>query len=54
MHQASEDDVIPHSTPIFTASGETTDRIPIAKETIIIVPIHSMNRSVAFWGEVPE
>jgi cytochrome P450 len=51
VHQASEDDVIPLSTPIVTATGETTDRISIAKGTIVTVPIHSMNRSVAFWGE---
>jgi cytochrome P450 len=51
LSQASEDDVIPLSKPIVTPSGNTVDHIAVAKGTVITVPIHSINRSVTFWGE---
>ncbi|KAJ7886211.1 cytochrome P450 [Mycena olivaceomarginata] len=47
---ASQDDVIPLGTPIVTASGETVSSITVAKGTIIVEPIRTINRSEALWG----
>ncbi|EGN92322.1 hypothetical protein SERLA73DRAFT_191276 [Serpula lacrymans var. lacrymans S7.3] len=47
---AAEDDVIPLSVPVQTASGEVVDRLTIAKDTILTIPIRCVNRSVDFWG----
>lgn len=47
---AVEDDVIPLSTPITTASGNVVDRIVVAKGTQVTIPIACMNRSDAIWG----
>ncbi|KAF7354641.1 Cytochrome P450 4F12 [Mycena sanguinolenta] len=47
---ASQDDVIPLSTPIVTATGETVSSITVAKGTVIVEPIRAINRSEAFWG----
>ncbi|EGO04230.1 hypothetical protein SERLA73DRAFT_26379, partial [Serpula lacrymans var. lacrymans S7.3] len=46
----SEDDVIPLSVPVQTASGEVVDHLTIAKGTILTIPIRCVNRSVDFWG----
>ena len=49
--QASEDDVIPLSRPIQTASGEMTDCISVSKGTLIRLPIAAVNKSKLLWGE---
>ena len=51
MIQASEDDVIPLSQPIQTASGGMTDCISVSKGTLIRLPIAAVNKSVLLWGE---
>ncbi|KAK7044970.1 cytochrome P450 [Favolaschia claudopus] len=47
---AAEDDILPLSTPMETADGRLVDSLVVAKGTIITIPIHSINRSEAFWG----
>ncbi|KAH7907651.1 cytochrome P450 [Hygrophoropsis aurantiaca] len=47
---AAEDDVIPLSEPVQTASGKLVDHISVAKGAMITVPMRSINRSEAFWG----
>ena len=49
--QAIEDDVIPLSEPVRTKHGELIDSLTIAKGTLIVISMASMNRSAAFWGE---
>ncbi|KAG6876262.1 hypothetical protein C0993_004630 [Termitomyces sp. T159_Od127] len=47
---AAEDDIIPLSTPLVTATGEIVSSIVVRKGTIISAPIRAINRSTAFWG----
>ncbi|KAJ7128343.1 cytochrome P450 [Mycena epipterygia] len=47
---AAEDDILPLSAPIETASGATVDAVFVSKGTIVSLPIECINRSVAFWG----
>ncbi|KAH7921992.1 cytochrome P450 [Leucogyrophana mollusca] len=47
---AADDDVLPLSEPIQTTSGQLIDRISVAKGTVLLVPMHSVNRSSALWG----
>ncbi|KAG6852670.1 hypothetical protein C0991_010038 [Blastosporella zonata] len=47
---AADDDIIPLSTPIVTASGEELSSIIIKKGTPVTAPIRAINRSEAFWG----
>ncbi|KAJ7607794.1 cytochrome P450 [Mycena polygramma] len=47
---AAEDDILPLSAPIETASGELVDTIFVRKGTAVGIPIQCMNRSVTFWG----
>ncbi|KAF8645739.1 hypothetical protein AX16_007607 [Volvariella volvacea WC 439] len=47
---AADDDIIPFSTPVITAAGETLNNLPIPKGTTILSPIHYINRSTEFWG----
>ncbi|KAH7923529.1 cytochrome P450 [Leucogyrophana mollusca] len=47
---AADDDVLPLSEPIQTASGQLVDRISMTKGTLISIPMRSVNRSVALWG----
>ncbi|KAF8148864.1 cytochrome P450 [Crassisporium funariophilum] len=47
---AAEDDVMPFSLPINTATGEVLSSLVISKGTIITSPIRYMNRSEVFWG----
>ncbi|KAF8883120.1 cytochrome P450 [Infundibulicybe gibba] len=47
---AAEDDVIPFSAPITTASGEQVTSLVVPKGTTVTSPIRCMNRSEAFWG----
>ncbi|KAG6815527.1 hypothetical protein H0H87_000954 [Tephrocybe sp. NHM501043] len=50
VHEAAEDDIIPLSTPITTATGEIVSNIIIKKGTLVSAPIRAINRSEAFWG----
>jgi len=45
-----EDDILPLTEPIVTASGETIDTLFIKKGTTIRVPVAGVNRSEALWG----
>ncbi|KAF9233342.1 cytochrome P450 [Melanogaster broomeanus] len=47
---AAEDDVIPLSEPVRTASGKVVDNISIAKDTLIAINVACINRSAAIWG----
>ncbi|KAG6825758.1 hypothetical protein H0H92_002523 [Tricholoma furcatifolium] len=47
---ATEDDIIPLSTPVVAASGEPLSSIIIKKGTLVSAPIRAINRSEAFWG----
>ncbi|KAJ7128475.1 cytochrome P450 [Mycena epipterygia] len=47
---AAEDDILPLSAPIETASGATVDAVFVSKGTIVSLPIECINRSVTFWG----
>ena len=49
--KATEDDIIPLSQPIMTATGQTVTSIAIAKGSSVTAPIRAINRSDAFWGE---
>ena len=49
--KAHEDDVVPLSHPILTASGELADSIFVARGTALRIPIAGVNRSEALWGE---
>jgi len=49
--QANEDDIIPLSQPIQTASGEMTDHVSVSKGTLIHIPITAINKSQLLWGE---
>ncbi|KAF7301040.1 Cytochrome P450 [Mycena indigotica] len=51
LRVASCDDVIPLSTPIVDAAGNTVASITVAKGTPILAPIRSVNRSEALWGK---
>jgi len=48
--QANEDDTIPLSQPITTASGAVIDALPVSKGIYIRIPIVGVNRSEALWG----
>ncbi|KAF8890398.1 cytochrome P450 [Infundibulicybe gibba] len=50
LRQAVEDDIIPLGTPVQGPDGRTIDKLFISKGTLVRVPIHYMNQSVAFWG----
>ncbi|KAF8871926.1 cytochrome P450 [Infundibulicybe gibba] len=47
---AAEDDVIPFSAPVITASGEQVTSLVVPKGTTVTSPIRCINRSEAFWG----
>ncbi|KAJ6598486.1 cytochrome P450 [Mycena vulgaris] len=47
---AAEDDILPLSALIETASGELVDSIFVSKGTMITLPMQCMNRSLVFWG----
>lgn len=50
INQAAVDDVLPLSKPIRTRSGETVDRIHIAKGTLVTVNIEYLQRGPTLWG----
>jgi len=47
---AVEDDVIPLSEPIRTASGAVIDRLFLKKGTVVRIPFAGVNISEALWG----
>ena len=49
--QANENDIIPLSHPMQTASGEMTDRVFVSKGTMIRIPIAAINKSQVLWGD---
>ena len=51
ISKAQEDDLIPLSHPIRTASGELVDSIFVARGTQLVIPVAGVNRSDALWGE---
>ncbi|GJE97231.1 cytochrome P450 [Phanerochaete sordida] len=48
--EATQDTVLPLSTPLALRDGRTTDTLHIPKGTNILVGIWSSNRSTALWG----
>ena len=48
--QAVEDDTIPLTHPIRTASGTLVNEIFVAKGTTVRIPIAGINKSEALWG----
>ncbi|KAH7916642.1 cytochrome P450 [Hygrophoropsis aurantiaca] len=48
--QAAEDDVLPLSEPVRTASGKIINNISVAKGTLVSINVASINRSTHFWG----
>ncbi|TBU29119.1 cytochrome P450 [Dichomitus squalens] len=47
---AAKDDVIPLSAPIRIPNGELVERVAVTAGQVVIVPISSINTSVAYWG----
>ncbi|KAF9530906.1 cytochrome P450 [Crepidotus variabilis] len=47
---AAEDDVIPFTNPVTTATGETITRLVIPKGASVLSPISYMNRAETYWG----
>jgi cytochrome P450 len=47
---AADDDIVPLSAPIKTASGTTVDSIAISKGTMVTLPFELFNRSEELWG----
>ena len=48
--QANEDDTIPLTHPIRTASGILVNEIFVAKGTFVRIPIAGVNKSETLWG----
>jgi hypothetical protein len=48
--QATEDNILPLSTPVQTRNGNLVDSLAIAEGTIVSVSTMAINRSEAFWG----
>jgi len=51
LWQATEDDILPLSTPLRTSSGSLVNSIHILKGSLIGIPIAYVNRSAVFWGK---
>jgi hypothetical protein len=51
MFQAQEDNVLPLTNPIHTASGELVDSIFVAKGSAVRITIAGMNKFETLWGE---
>ncbi|KAJ7031952.1 cytochrome P450 [Mycena alexandri] len=47
---ATEDDILPLSKPLETASGVMVDSVFVSKGSVVAISFESINRSVAFWG----
>ncbi|KAG1884435.1 cytochrome P450 [Suillus subluteus] len=50
QRSAMQEDIIPLSEPLRTASGNFTESVCIPKGTVIVVPFAALNCSVSMWG----
>ncbi|KAG2127110.1 cytochrome P450 [Suillus clintonianus] len=50
IRSATEEDVIPLSEPMRTATGTYTDSVCIPKGTVVVIPLAALNCSVSMWG----
>ena len=48
--QVNEDDILPLTQPVRTASGELVDSIFVAKGSLVRIPIIGINMSEELWG----
>ncbi|MFX9552147.1 hypothetical protein ABTO49_21415, partial [Acinetobacter baumannii] len=51
MKKAQVDDVLPLSTPITNAKGETMQNLPVPAGAKIRIPLGAINVSAELWGE---
>lgn len=49
--EAQQDDVIPLEAPFVDTSGRVCHEFRVRKGQVFLIPIHSVNRSKAIWGE---
>ncbi|KAJ3550674.1 hypothetical protein NMY22_g305 [Coprinellus aureogranulatus] len=54
VRQAKKDAILPLATPITTTDGRKITEVPIAKDTLIFVSLHSCNRDPLIWGSDAE
>ncbi|KAG1893815.1 cytochrome P450 [Suillus fuscotomentosus] len=47
---AMQDDVIPLSEPLRTATGNFMESVCIPKGTVVVIPLAALNCSVSMWG----
>ncbi|KAG1842971.1 cytochrome P450 [Suillus subluteus] len=47
---AIQEDVIPLSEPLRTATGDFTESVCIPKGTVVVIPLTALNCSVSMWG----
>ncbi|KAG1840185.1 cytochrome P450 [Suillus subalutaceus] len=47
---AIQEDVIPLSEPLRTATGDFTESVCIPKGTVVVIPLAALNCSVSMWG----
>ncbi|EIW81845.1 cytochrome P450 [Coniophora puteana RWD-64-598 SS2] len=50
VERAIQDDLIPLSSPVVSASGAPISQVPVPRGTLVAVPIAAINRSPRFWG----
>ncbi|KAJ7185765.1 cytochrome P450 [Mycena filopes] len=50
QRMAAEDDILPLSTPLESASGAEVNTLVVRKGSVLLIPFESINRSEAFWG----
>ncbi|KAG1836274.1 cytochrome P450, partial [Suillus subalutaceus] len=50
QRSATQEDIIPLSEPLRTASGNFTESVCIPKGTVIVVPFAALDCSVSMWG----
>ncbi|KAJ7580698.1 cytochrome P450 [Mycena floridula] len=48
--RCNQNDIVPLLAPITTPNGEVVNSIAIPKGALVVVPIHAINTSDAFWG----
>ncbi|KAH9066230.1 cytochrome P450 [Lactarius vividus] len=53
LKEATQDDVIPLSSPIVTKSGEQVSSIPVRKGTLVDLAVSVYNRLPEIWGADP-
>ncbi|KAI0357855.1 cytochrome P450 [Trametes cingulata] len=51
MRVATKDDIIPLDTPFVDRDGKVQDHVKIAAGNQVVIPILTLNRSKALWGE---